>query len=106
MEELEEISRHNYDSVIGTYGKGKNSIEELMLNFCTQNDQLNFFFQLEVPKMVKTETRASYRLYWDPKSMIVTKAMRETECSTDRYMVRAQVRLKNVQKWSTQAVNC
>lgn len=62
MEELEEISRPNYDSVIGTYGKGKNSIEELMLNFCTQNDQLNFF-QLEVPKMVKTETRASYRLY-------------------------------------------
>ena len=41
----------------------KNSIEELMLNFCKQNDQLNFFFQLEVPKMVKTETRASYGLY-------------------------------------------
>lgn len=34
MEELEEILWYNYDSVIGIYDKGKNLIEEFMLNFC------------------------------------------------------------------------
>lgn len=95
-----------YKGIIHKFGKKKKiSNGELLLNFCAQLELSitnTFFYQPDKNYFTWKHPRSGHYhlLYYaitrksDLVDVLCTKAMRGLECSTDRYLVRCQLRLK------------